>query len=64
MYQLITDIIFVGGLDDGDYRDEILEFDTGSWRNIARMKNSRSGHSISVMSNTDTDEMCESFEKS
>ena len=63
MNQLLADIIFVGGY-DGDYRDEILEFDTGSWRNIARMKKSRSGHSISVMTNTDTAEICESFEKS
>ena len=60
----IIDIIFVGGWDGDNSRDEILEFDTESWRNIARMKKVRYGHSISVMSNTDTAEICKSFEKS
>ena len=41
--------MFVGGNDDGNARDEILELVDGEWRQVATMQMGRDGHAVSAI---------------
>ena len=52
---------YLGGYDcSSTNSDEILEFDpiTGLWKEVAKMKKARSHHAVSVIENSEVEQLC------
>ena len=45
----VSSLYFVGGVDEDNYRDEILELVDNQWRQVATMRTTRYGHGVTAI---------------